>query len=187
MTNALLLKYNIEQNSSHLKPEVTMIIRPWDYSGTVNFEGLFTDFNKKIDPEFTEFLKQLKGNFSLKEDTLFTKFSTQKSLCNKDTDIIQSLNITELATPEEVYALLVHLNSEAGRYLLTLPTEPNEEGEYEINFILGFIESKGKLKVIFIERELKNGKEEMSFHVKPLNRWGNDFPMGFIKGGYEVS
>jgi hypothetical protein len=183
MTENIFIQYGENPPQTGYKPEIVTLIKRLETAGqVVTFEELFKDTFPKAkivcDDFFTQFMQPLNGNFSDKEK-LYTIFKTDRSSQN-DNSIIQGLNITNYTTPDEVYATLVYLASPQGAHLLDLPALPNSQEEYETNLILGYIEMNGKLWVLFIERELEKGEEELHLHIRRLNRWETDCPTGMV-------
>lgn len=136
--------------------------------------NLFGKIPVKIDPLFKKhILDPLGENYSDEERRYF--FFQTGSDNNSDTSIIDDIDIKEFSTPSEIFANLAYLS--ANPALLKIPA-----GQEEINFILGYLLIGGKIHVAFMEHEFEDGKEEIHLHLRLINSWGDDTPIGFARG-----
>lgn len=158
-----------------------VIVRP-SQTGTTDLNRLFPGVKKKIDPQFKKFVSNKYGQaYEYEQDEAqYRLFETLPGL-NTDRHIFDQIYGMAAAAlgPQELMANLEFLSQNFLEFL-SIP-----EGQEELNFILGYAKDTDlnpmPCFVYFIEHEMENGQQEIHFHARPLNQWGDDCPKGMSR------
>ncbi len=150
--------------------------------GNVDLIGFFPGKNVKIDPGFYDLVAATGVIYETPRPLVCRVHQMQAGYI--DTQIIPLLGLPH-SNPDwnVVCALLSYLGShelEGGNAILGI-----QDGLEEASLILGYLwDNKGlPTRVVFVEREIEGGVEQIHLHVKRINKWcADDVPLVSVFG-----
>lgn len=145
-------------------------------TGEINLEEFFLRIPRdrvKVDPKIREFVHSVASGNEMNKPFTCNVYQDEKG--KKFSDLLGPDPMNQLLYLNQIWGILDHLGL-IGEDLLEIP--PSEE---EINIAIGYVLIDGECKVLILEHEKEDGKEEeIHLHLRDPDHKEND-PVLFLE------